>query len=650
MIPTTLTIGQGQYLSDVGHKLPTTRGIHLVTGGTGIGKTNHMMAHAEAHKGIVVFPTKAVMAQKQMTYKVINGTVVQLEKLSSIKLVDRRGKPLFGAIHIDETQITYDAGYRESVGELLAVIRRASQIMPVYIYSATVVDHMLPVDLDSRTDVIKKEQRHYTLIRLPAGGVVMNSYKKIGECLRFIRLESAKPVLVFMDNKEKGECLRELLSNHDLTCICLNSENTKDADNERNKDAYNAYTALLKSKSIGATGYDVVIATKTLSAGIDIEDDFHCVSVQAEPGLMFQQQGRVRNVGSHWLITGLWDEYADADASDRLYLHDGCCVMEIDGKTVFVDDQSIASARNDVKYNDEPGTELAYQFMEYADRCQRSKWAASVVKGFESLGVYELAGQLDYEIDVEPKFRSEFKQVHKRVLVGVVREHGIPDSMFNHASVMGHPAYLALVEDHGHQNAIWALEKAYTWFNTLDARLDRCGIKMDIWHAYARLNSHVREVLLQVLSDKHDDLRKRWIESANTMRDIVNQKYSGRVSMEKLGDHCTAFWDGVFGDASEWRFHADENKDSRKALFMMIMGYVPDETHEGSWKLGKDWWDVPLSSAENKRFKDREDHLNAAGVTVGQYCKRHQVDKQAIASIKMKAFKQSVYDPDIDWG
>lgn len=626
----------GQYLSDVADKIPTTSGLHLIVAPTGAGKTHHMMTHAEQHRGAVCFPVIAIKDQKIMDHKPQQAAVIQLEKLSMEALKGR------SCLHLDECQILYTAGYRgKTIDNVFNVMLEFAKTRPVYLYTATANPELLPFKPDSVTTCVKPLGRRINLIEVAVKGCMRDATAVLTTCIEGVYTDDAKPVLCFVDNRKKCEHIRAALVERGLSAIALSSDavaeiETKDGIGVASKERQ-CYEAMLSSKTVAAGGYDVVLSTCFMAEGIDFHDNFHLISTQAEPGLMFQQQGRARGEATHWMIYG--------EGDDRLYIDRGQCWAtrtREDGTQYHynVDDESVTGARADIKATDPRlfGKMLAHNL--YSSRAAWGMYGVQIREAFLGLseGAYTAGDHLVFK-DMVAKVKSndvgKTKQAHALGL-------GVRDGTDSEG-------YRYLLSEGVTDNMARIVIRKLVNFSLMHERLTKLGVKASAVDFFRVTRAETKTWIAVVLDDAAMT-QTVGNEVAEAIKLIETGK-GGRVTGKWCAGAADVFWSILMPKATQWDWWLDSNGDQRVTMFKLLIGLVPDgDLALGNWKLARDaaWWQVPLSNAEGNKYRARAKTITDAGGTVEVYHDATGKDRKALANTKPKDLKDEI--SGIDWG
>lgn len=143
------------YLSECISDFMLPPGLYLFSGGsTGLGKSNFIQGRIQGYNATASFSIKAIMAQqiKELSVK-MSITEAEAEKLlvQAENVKQALEKARLGEIkefHFDEIQVTYEAGYREVMEDVVNNMKEMAKLIPVCCYSATYIDELSLIDFD----------------------------------------------------------------------------------------------------------------------------------------------------------------------------------------------------------------------------------------------------------------------------------------------------------------------------------------------------------------------------------------------------------------------------------------------------------------------------------------------------------------------
>ncbi|ANB68103.1 hypothetical protein A6033_05270 [Aeromonas veronii] len=606
-----IKLAEGQRLSDAADHLPKEAGIHLIQAATGVGKTFHMTTSANNNNGAVVFPVKAILQQERASARRegrLNLTFVQIEKLDKLNLNRIR------ELHIDECQILYSGGFRESVEGLIKLILEASKHIPVYLYSATCNVDLLPVRPTTITTIEGSFKREMNVVQIPSNSAIAQNTKFIVGTIAGAIASEDKPALVFVNSTSKSKAISRHLEAKGITSIVMTSETiSKDGS-----PAMIAYEKMIEHSTVSAGGYQVVIATNCLAEGINFNDDFHVISTQCEAGLVFQQQGRARKQATHWLIAGEGTEQLVIEGNQLIHVYDG-------GRRAITHSESVLA--DNCKWQDPAYRDKATLYSLMAERSPRGCFGVQVIHQLNGYG-YRCEALTLSEVESLKALRN----ISRKALLKAIGEHGLPSSI----DQTDHPLIEHLTATHDPVEFEGPLASAIEWHSEWDV-MQSMGIRGDCWHVYSKVNADGRKWLVVML---------RNIEHRDTVSTVVaefkRQLTSTRISIEVLEQVTNAFWEELMPATREWEWHVDEQKRMRLNLFRFLMGFVVDEHDHWTLPDLRAGWDVPLSSKDNKAFKRRETIITDAGHTAEAFCHATGHTKKTIADTKTKTIKQQV--------
>ncbi|MGL5093538.1 MAG: hypothetical protein ACRC8B_22010 [Aeromonas sobria] len=570
-----------------------------------------MTTSANDNNGAVVFPVKAILQQERGSAQRegrSNLTFTQIEKLKNLDLSSIR------ELHIDECQIMYSGGFRQSVEGLIDTVKEASKHIPVYVYSATCNLDLMPIQPDTITIVEGVFNRMLNVVQIPTDSEISQNTKYIVGTITSVIESENKPVLVFINSTSKSNAIHRHLEAKDITSIVMTSKTIS----EDGSPAMAAYEKMIEHSSVAAGGYQVVIATNCLAEGINFNDDFHVVSTQCEAGLVFQQQGRARKKATHWLITGEGTDQLVIEGDQLIHVHEG-------GRKTISHSESVLADKcqwQNPEYRDK--TNL-YSLM--AEHSPRGRFGVQIIHQLNSYG-YRCEALTLCEIEA----LNTLKNISRKALLKAIGEHGLPRSIdqTDHPLIEYLTATRDLVEFEG------PLASAIEWYGEWDV-MKSMGIRGDCWQVYSKVNAMGRKWLVVMLRD---------IALRDTISTVVaeykKQLTNTRISSEVLDEVAGAFWEHLMPASKEWEWHAEGQGRMRLNLFRFLTGFVVDD-HD-NWTLPdlRAGWDVPLSNKDNMAFKRRETIITGAGQTVGGFCQATGHTKKSIADAKTKTIKQLV--------
>lgn len=621
MTPTTINLGalprlpdgREPRLHDIADQLPIETGIHFIQAATGVGKTFHMTSSANDNNGAVVFPVKAVLHQERGSARRdgrCNLTFAQIENLKNLDLGSIK------ELHIDECQIMYSGGFRESVEGLIDTVKEASKHIPVYLYSATCHLDLMPIKPDTITNVEGSFNRTLNVVQIPTSSEIAQNTKYIVGTIAGAIASENKPVLAFINSTSKSNAICRHLEANGITSIVITSKTIS----EDGSPAMVAYEKMIEHSSVAAGGYQVVIATNCLAEGINFNDDFHVVSTQCEAGLVFQQQGRARKQATHWLITGEGTDQLVIEGDQLIHVHEG-------GRKTVSHSESVLADKcqwQDPEYRDKANL---YSLM--AEHSPRGCFGVQIIHQLNSYG-YQCEALTLTEVEA----LKALKNISRKALLKAIGEHGLPRSIdqTDHSLIEHLTATRDPVEFEG------PLASAIEWYGEWDV-MKSMGIRGDCWQVYSKVNAMGRKWLVVMLRD---------IALRDTISTVVaeykKQLTNTRISSEVLDEVAGAFWEHLMPASKEWEWHAEGQGRMRLNLFRFLTGFVVDD-HD-NWTLPdlRAGWDVPLSNKDNMAFKRRETIITGAGQTVGGFCQATGHTKKSIADAKTKTIKQLVND------
>ncbi|MGL5372248.1 MAG: hypothetical protein ACRDBF_14670 [Plesiomonas shigelloides] len=313
----TLTLNSGEYLSHKREDIFTHKtGIHFINAKTGAGKTSMMIDQSLAIKGGAICSpminiNKQIEHDKNERAAMMTGVdsshceIIQLEHL--VRMTAHDIACTYKILFIDECHHFLTDIYRPVFVEAARIIREAARHIPVYMMSATVPDvEFLPFDVQTVFDVQSSFSRETTVVRFPTNGKITSNTKKIAHTVAWAHEQHKIPALVFINDISRAFSVQRLLKENGLNTVVIQSKtgqlNSKDQHTD--PEAARVLKTMIETSSLSATGVDVAICTITLAEGINVNDTITVISCQASPEQLFQQHGRARKDGYHYVITG----------------------------------------------------------------------------------------------------------------------------------------------------------------------------------------------------------------------------------------------------------------------------------------------------------------------------------------------------------
>lgn len=702
LITKIIEITENQHLTDVEDQLPKTNGIHAIITATGGGKTTRMMQHAHLTNGIVVFPVKAIKAQQELEkekakikfrakrrsekhnekfkqkrrkkrqpdfmfvsnvgkkpYQVkvedlipLSRTeITQIEKLDFFKFSDV-AKIKGGSLHVDECQILYQGGFRKYVERLIRFIIKASQLMPVYLYSATVRLELLRyLNINTVTYVNKPFDREIKVIPLETTGVVKNNTNAIAIVLDAILRRSKDkndefddvPILAFVNSAAMGmRVIAKLIElGHDANeLMFMDSARIKRSKSDERK----VFNNIINAKAIGGCGKRLIIATNVLAEGINIEDKLHVVSTQADAGTLFQQQGRARGDAYHWLICGGGMDTLEISENELIQHY-----IDEDGKQkrrTLQERSQLKDSRCDWYMNDARQAAIISSMLQ--EQFQYGRYGVQVLNELQAFGYTPKEHNLVLQ---EMKIRTERTEIPKREVIDLIKIHGCP--IFHDVE---HGLIKSLKKKYPLPFYERQLDKAVTWAKAW-TYMTAAGIKLECWEVYDVVNQLGRSFLLWTFADGQrclkvhstvEDFKTLFIQELEKSKKEIKQvasdcKQGGRVPSNKLAIASEKLFSSVLNKQDEYEFWSDANQHMRITLFKLLTGFTVDNDQ---WSITvRDTWMVPFdNNAQRNKFNLRAKHIEKAGLTVKQFCESEALTTKDVANLSTKEVKAKVND------
>lgn len=647
----TYSISADQYLSDIADKLPTENGIHLINAVTGTGKTHFMLDHAETHGGTCCTPTKAINQQKRGQFETRRGRAASITQLEHFKDLDIRKVK---CIHFDECQTLYNSGYRgPAIDAAITKIEQAAKRMPVYLWTATADPTLIPLPLASITHVNKPFKRDLTVIQLDTNAMVKVSHYKLARCIHGVFQTNEKPVLFFLDDEETLHRIAGHLKSMAMTSVVISSETT-DAAAANKKSlaaAHRAFHQMIRSETVAGAGVDVVLTTKCNAEGIDFHDDFNVVSVQTEPGLMFQQQGRARGQATHWIIAG--------NGQEPLFINNGDAFKSYDGVTYRMQDRSATGIESRISVTHPAGRQRAIAFGLYSMDTQWGAHAGNVLRDFFDIGAgaYRLTDLMEFD-DTGTKLKSSMRKVTPKTLADAVSANGGDVDLTRRYDSCN--AYTALADAYGATSARLAMNDYIDWKIAFNSSLrdyltikptQRIGIRLDDLSLYTALGSEMRKALLALV---RDEVRRTVakVACAEFRADCKEFAQRGKITITKATGICDEVFEQIFPMKDNPRLWTDKKPDAntddklkspakQRAVMMLVLAGC-EQSDGDEWIMGADPWAVPVTNADGKRARRNEKTITDAGVLLETFYLRSELDRQELADMPAKQLKQGL--------
>lgn len=399
----TLHLGSDK-LSDRLNLSGISKGLILINGGsTGTGKTYMMTEAAFLNKGYVFAATKAVNMQQSHDAKTkkrkrvvndkieeysINPRFTQVEKIKALYESWDRGETEINEIHFDEAQLIYEGGYRERVEDMVEYLSKFAKKIPVFFYSATFIPALSPVEFDFTLNLTNNFRRDLSLFQLKsedeykvelliaeakkAGkeikvdipkGVLLKKANEIIDILVYVKNTHKKKIVFFMNDTELMDAIKEELAKRDISAEVVSSQRLITGK------APWAKKIMEKSKFDKSIKIDILLATNTLEAGINIENNISIGSIQTAPQKVFQQLGRARGKGFFFLVAGTGSGIVVPQVIER-------------------DSREVSILLKKCKFNNAHHAACCDGFTTYMSRSELSRNAGFVVSGLQELGYH----------------------------------------------------------------------------------------------------------------------------------------------------------------------------------------------------------------------------------------------------------------------
>ncbi len=695
-----IEITNEQFLSDIEDQLPTGKGIHLIITPTGGGKTTRMMFHAHETNGEVIFPVAPIKAQQEEEIKkekdkfridrkidkhnkknqklkrkrkkkpetffitsnreskkpyqiklkdlapLSRTRITQIERLPWYKFSDAV-KIKGGSLHVDECQILYQGGFRKDVEKLIRYIIKCSQVMPVYLYSATVNPKLLSfLNVSTITYVRKPFDRNIELIQLLTSGVIKNNTNAIAITLDAIMRKSSDendtefddvPMLAFINSSAMAcTVIKKLVAmgHKEEDLIFLDSTRIKKSKSEENR----VYRYIIEKSKLNGCGKKLVIATNVMSEGVNIYDKIHVVSTQSDSGTVFQQQGRARGDAYHWVICG--------SGLDRLEIKDNELYRstKTDGITKMyslAERSQLKESRCDWFMKEARQAALISSKMNEEFQCGR--YGIQVLAELQRLGYTVKENEL---ILKEVQIRVSGVDMTKRKMLELIDTHDCPIFYDKDHGLIKHLQSNYVSHFYDRQ-----LIKAIAWSKSWLA-MKHLGINLEQWVVYDVVNALGRSFLMWIFADGDrcieiqrtvEDFKREFIQALEQSKHQIkaiarDSGKGGRVSGDKLETASTNLFSAVLDRSDEYEFWSDSNKHMRITLFKLLTGFVVDN---GQWSIAiRGSWCVPFkNNSERNKFNVRAKHIETSGITVQHFCESTNSTTRSIASMKTKEVK-----------
>ncbi len=701
LITKIIDITSAQFLSDIEEQLPTGNGVHLTIIPTGGGKTTRMMRHAHETNGEVIFPVAPIKAQqeeeirkekekfrtqrkidshnkknqklerkckaKSKTFFITSNVehkkqyeikVKDLAPLSRTRITQIEHLPWFkfndavkikgGSLHVDEAQILYQGGFRKDVEKLIRYIIKAAQIMPVYLYSATVNPKLLAfLNIATITYVRKTLNRTINLVQLTTKGVIKNNTNAIAITLDAIMRKSSDknenefedvPVLAFVNSSAMAcTVIKKLIvmGHKEEDLIFLDSSRIKKSKSEEQK----VYRHIIEKSKLNGCGKKLVVTTNVMSEGINLYDKVHIVSTQSDAGTIFQQQGRARNNAYHWIISGSGIDRLDIKENE-LYR----TTTNEEGKSLhypLVERSQLKESRCDWFMTEARQAALTSSKMN--EEFQYGRYAIQVLSELQDLGYTVKENELVLK---EVQVRVSGVDMTKRTILDLIKIYDCPSFYDKDHRLIKH-----LEANHVSHFYNRQLTKAVTWAKAwIDMK--HLGINLEQWEVYDVVNELGRAFLMWTFSNGErcmsvqrtvEDFKREFIQALEQSKHYIKQVArdsgkGGRVSGDKLEAASNKLFDAVLDRKDEYEFWSDANTHMRVTLFKLLTGF---NVNNDQWSISiREPWCLPFSNnAERNKFNVRAKHIENSGITVQQFCESTNSTTRSIASMKTKEVK-----------
>ncbi|RSM24951.1 hypothetical protein [Aeromonas salmonicida] len=570
-----------------------------------------MTRHAADNNGVVIFPVKAVMTQQSILAKTskINVNIIQLERFVEKYEgpIASGGKLDFKCIHFDECQLFYEGGFRPVVEHFTRLLVAASKIMPVYCYSATYNNKFSPVVFDTTTVFEKPMGRQMDVVQInKADNAIVRTFSRVmADTIKHYREVNGYPIICFVNSTLRASAVQKKLLDYKIKSVISSSEVN---------DRLGCVKELMSTSLMTGCGADVIIATSSLEAGININDDVTIITEQCESGKAFQRFGRARNNGHYVMVTGNGNKGIEPNDSSSLVISfpgSNSTVIPIP-KTTMLE----ALDNGSCTFDDADHRLACDKYSLFSSLIERTDAAVTAVAGMNNIG-YEVSDVLEAE-------EVDNEGVQKRGTKKLAVES------------KGNPQYLI---DRGVQEAV-AIHAIRQW-ECFKLQYKLYGIRSSIApeEIYLELNATGIAFLEWVARDSL--LEGRLTEYTNEMRDRIGSR---KMTDEEVNKTVDLFWSAVVEDKYFDRAFSDKRK---KQLFRLLVGihYV-----NGAWSFesSRAWWNVPLDSTNGKRIAVRERIITESGRTLEQVCLDNNLSRLDISEMKTKAVKQLCSD-GITW-
>lgn len=638
-IKKTIKLTANQHLSDVADQLPQTAGIHMVYAKTGTGKTYHMVSAAHKNKGIVIFPVKAIIGQQEVMREENNwtdATFVQIENINKLGTIPNE-------IHIDEAQICYQGGFRNSVEDLNNLIRTAAAAgSKVYLYTATAREELMPIELDTITTIDKPFDRKMNVVQINSNGDIRQSDKKISKIAGEIFKLDNKKVLMFVNSERQGIAVVKHLNADKQRAIFVSSN----CMSKKNSKAYGVYEDIINTSVFDPKAFDIVVATSCLSEGININNDFNIVSCQDESGALFQQQGRARKQATHWIITG--------EGTDTAWVHQGMVFIK-DGVDCVVrpskqDSDLLKKAKDTCEWDNQEDRAKAELSTHFNKHFCNGSFALQVIKEMGEHG-YSIGDTLGFD----STFNDTIERISmKEILKWICGDQNVR-SLFESTELDGiricsAQLTLGIRKMYPHQPAVLinrAVEDLIAW----EAKWDEIGIKGDRWEIMRSINELGRSFLINITTKEHlFDKKETMNRLVKDYREVAVSicEQEGGITNDRIAEHVEAFWGALLDNNTDYKWFADDNHRMRTLMFKMLIGM--EKAASGKWVFveEKAGWDVKLTESELKNYKRKKAKIESnEDMTMEKFHMITGLNKKDIASMKAKQMKTIALEMNI---
>lgn len=592
-------------------ELPTEPGIYTIHAPTGSGKTYFMMRTA-GPRGIILFPVKMVMNQQRSkaVKEGLRANIKQIEKITQAEIDEAT------SIHFDEAQLFYEGGFRYSddeqrvdVGKIAKMIIEASKRIPVYMYSASAKRELYHFPVKAHFHVDKKFERVLNVVHInkDTGTKAKTSIQTFVDIIRMAYAEYGTKIICFLDSaKTLAIIKRELAKKFEqvgdelIPVVSLKSKIINSSTPEDDK----VYKEIIESEKIGGCSVDVILATSSLEAGININDDVTIISEQADADRLFQRFGRARNKGNFILIAGNGSEplavkmaHGTEDEFERRLAKR--CLFEDKKHALCCDSYSL-----------------------YASRASQMRYAFQIVSNIKDKGYSP-----DFELNLDYS-RTQNIQGSKKQLMDYMSQNGLKISDLNSYQAVDK---LAKSMKCTTVHAEYHIEQYKSFMRIFDVPAMNKLINAPMDYVYGMLSQDSVNMIATLTNKRFSDK----LEHFQKMITKVKQYIPTETDKSSLDEASDNFF--------ELALKIDDTTPYRK-LFRVLMGYIPDNGRLVAVDDVKraEWWKCKnMPQAKNNKYNRRKNQVEVIA-PVAEYHEMTKMNQVEVADLSLKEFKETL--------